>query len=604
MSKITPTNVLLLLLSFFCCAACDRESLEQTDRFLLHSSLGSTNGPLVRTARAIAGGGSYLLSVALTEQNPIEWRTSVPDADSFLEFSYLPLKKDIEGKESLPTLHIEFRRNGKTVNLVSYDLGALLESNSLIIPLKVNLDALGAGDTRIVFLLKSTPSTKDTVVHLSEPKIYFKKATAKPNVFVFCIDTWRWDYFDGFLDRGLTTNISEFSNDAVTFSKAYANSPWTVPSVASVLTGTLATVHGAGKRIKLDADPKKTTLEQVRDNTNLNVFRYKNEYYFTPSQIKAHTSTIPSFLNSEYTTYAWNTNYYIQNLDLLREFSVYAHILPPPQVNFGVYPVFSEWLDVHSDKLLFQYIHLMEPHQWSDVDPELKRFSLAHSERTRSVYADLVIKADTHFGMFIKDLKSRGLYDDALIILFSDHGEHLYEGPEKKYLGHGSTVFDNLIHVPLIAKFPANEHAGTTSENTVILADIFNTVLQWAQVDMPERDPEYGRSLANQIRPNKTGVRSVVSEYLLYDADLVSIKRQGYKAIFDTDNDDFFFIGPDEEIKNELGTIESADPTIKEQLMKELRNYLSWRDAQMGESEAVPLDDYAIEQLKKLGYIQ
>src|SRR5438876_11103557 len=79
----------------------------------------------------------------------------------------------------------------------------------------------------------------------------------------------------------------------------------------------------------------------------------------------------------------------------------------------------------------------------------------ALAEKLHHLYAGEVADLDEHLGVLFEDLKRRGLYDRTLVVLTADHGE---EFREHGGWWHGTTLYDEQIHVPLIVK-PAGAHA-------------------------------------------------------------------------------------------------------------------------------------------------
>ncbi|MBN2345735.1 MAG: sulfatase-like hydrolase/transferase [Candidatus Aminicenantes bacterium] len=80
---------------------------------------------------------------------------------------------------------------------------------------------------------------------------------------------------------------------------------------------------------------------------------------------------------------------------------------------------------------------------------------------------------DHHFGRLMDELKKRGLFEKALIILTSDHGEFLGEGGR---YGHAITLENEIIHVPLVIKYPGQREPAIVEENCSQV-DILPTVV-------------------------------------------------------------------------------------------------------------------------------
>src|SRR3954462_11970795 len=83
--------------------------------------------------------------------------------------------------------------------------------------------------------------------------------------------------------------------------------------------------------------------------------------------------------------------------------------------------------------------------------------STAQREWIRQLYRAEVRWVDAAVGSLIADLKRSGLYEDTLVILLSDHGEELWEHGG---VGHGHTLFEELLHVPFLVKLPGEARRG------------------------------------------------------------------------------------------------------------------------------------------------
>jgi hypothetical protein len=126
-----------------------------------------------------------------------------------------------------------------------------------------------------------------------------------------------------------------------------------------------------------------------------------------------------------------------------------------------------EWIRSQR-KPLFFFLHMYEPH--TPYEPP---------EPYRSRYADRydgeVAYTDDLVGRFLALLKEQGLYDRALIIFLSDHGEGLGDHGEEE---HGIFLYREAIEVPLLVKLPGGRRGGSTVETPVQLSDVFPTILE------------------------------------------------------------------------------------------------------------------------------
>ena len=110
--------------------------------------------------------------------------------------------------------------------------------------------------------------------------------------------------------------------------------------------------------------------------------------------------------------------------------------------------------------------------------------------RVMASYYATISQIDHHVGRMIDVLKSKGLYDDTLIVFTSDHGD--YMGFHHMIL-KGNYMYDPVVKVPLIVKWPGSRHAGTVSERLVNNIDLAPTFCRAAGCE--PADTMYGYTL-------------------------------------------------------------------------------------------------------------
>ena len=114
----------------------------------------------------------------------------------------------------------------------------------------------------------------------------------------------------------------------------------------------------------------------------------------------------------------------------------------------------------------------------------------------RTLYAREVQFTDFWVGKLLDQLKSRGFYDEAVIVVVSDHGEEFWEHGGFE---HGHTVFPEVTGVPLFLRLPAAQQAGTVIATPVSTLDLLPTICDLASLEVPAGLP--GRSLYRPDRP-------------------------------------------------------------------------------------------------------
>ena len=138
------------------------------------------------------------------------------------------------------------------------------------------------------------------------------------------------------------------------------------------------------------------------------------------------------------------------------------------------------WLARNLSGPFFLWVHMNDP-----------------GEASATSYKLSVAAADATVGKLIAVLRTRNLYDDALIVVASDHGESLGGHGEET---HGVFLYDETIRVPLLLKFPQNQNSGKRVTARARLVDIAPTILEIAGVPIPSQ--MQGQSLLRIAKTN------------------------------------------------------------------------------------------------------
>jgi arylsulfatase A-like enzyme len=147
-------------------------------------------------------------------------------------------------------------------------------------------------------------------------------------------------------------------------------------------------------------------------------------------------------------------------------------------------------------------LHLMEPHDpyfehpYNGVAYGRAEHEVPESDKVeylKDTYAAEIAFMDEQLAPFIAQLKANGQYDNTLIVLSADHGEEFLEHGG---WWHGTTLYEEQIHVPLIVKMPQQAQAGTRAPWVVRHIDIAPTITDVAQANTPES--WQGRSVVDQ----------------------------------------------------------------------------------------------------------
>ena len=321
------------------------------------------------------------------------------------------------------------------------------------------------------------------------------EVSARPNVIVYLIDTLRADHLGCYgYERPTSPRIDRFARSAILFADAMSQSSWTLPATASVLTGRTPRRHGAlavGTAIRPDVP---TLAEELR------AAGYRTAAFVTNYLASSEFGDARGF-----------DEFHFYHEEAERRPGVY---LPSSALRRRV----RHWLErTRGHGPFFLYVHATDPHwpylpaaryarpfrpaEMTDAqERQLVDASRAyffgnehHGERPtsmppgrvavlRDLYDGDVRAADEAFGRFLDDLAELGLFEHTAVVLTGDHGEEFLDHDG---LGHGQTLHDEVLHVPLLLKLPGGVRGGTRIARTVQHVDIAPTALHLAGVAPP-----------------------------------------------------------------------------------------------------------------------
>lgn len=344
-----------------------------------------------------------------------------------------------------------------------------------------------------------------------------------PDVVFVVLDTLRADALTQY-GYGLQTSpgLAGFASSATRFDAAYAPSSWTVPSTTTILTGVHPLRHGMRHPGDV-VPPELDTLAERLRAAGWRTAAFSHNINVSPR------------------------NGFDQGFDGFTTFD--GGILAYPNVAAMATEV-RGWLDEHDRGPAFLYLQPMNCHGPYKVPKSrrsvllgrppargfayyrgpmrdiLKKGDLAARARAgpkyqvslREQYDTAVRYATDEVGKLFEQLKKRGRYDNALIVVTADHGEELFDHGG---FSHGYSLHEEVLHVPLWVKLPGQARARTVPDR-VSLADLVPTVLDTVGVPVapvgaaPDAvmTPMDGRSLAPLLRGEALAPRP-----LLFDID-------------------------------------------------------------------------------------
>lgn len=384
-----------------------------------------------------------------------------------------------------------------------------------------------------------------------------------PVIFI-SIDTLRADHLPAYGYTGVATPaIDAFRRDAILYQNAYSHVPMTLPSHVSLLTGLIPPQHEVRNNLGFPYDPRK----HPPVSTMLKPAGYASGAAVSAYVLRGATGLAGGF---DFYDDAVNTRNNVSVGELAR-------------AGTSTESIAEQWIGPRSQSKFFFLLHLFEPHTPYDP-PEPYRSKYA------SAYDGEIATADAVVGTFVDFLKKSGIYDRALIVLLSDHGEGLGDHGEQE---HGIFLYREALHVPLMVKLPKSLRGGELMSSPVQLIDVVPTVLEVAGVTRP-KDLQ-GASLLH----SKTGSEAQA----IYSESLFARIHFGWSELRSLIDHDHQYI---EAPKPELYDL-AHDPAERNNLVAtDRRRYSQMRDAMVplrSVAAASNVDPEDAAKLAALGYI-
>jgi arylsulfatase A-like enzyme len=303
---------------------------------------------------------------------------------------------------------------------------------------------------------------------------------SKSSVILISIDTLRADHLGCYgYEKQTTANIDQFSKECVLFKNTIVQAPSTEPSHASIFTSMLPSGHGAFFTMKQKiADNVKTMAEIFKENG------YATASFNGGAQLSAefgfdrgfdkHESSKGNFMSKVNAAKPWLIKKKGQKFFLfLHTYETHHPYTPRP-----------EYLEMFDKNYKGQLPQDISGEILTDINEGRLKITEADKQHIINAYDAEIYSMDKAFKALVDFLKKNGLYDKTIIIFTSDHGE---EFGEHGMMGwHSHTLYDELLKVPLIIKFPDSAYASSTVEAQVRSIDILPTVLDVLGIAAPE----------------------------------------------------------------------------------------------------------------------
>lgn len=438
----------------------------------------------------------------------------------------------------------------------------------------------------------------------------------RPHVVLISIDTLRADHLGCYgYERETSPVIDALAGESVLFENAIAQAGWTLPSHMSLMTSLLPSRHGVTQERALH-DGVATLAESLEE-------------------VGYHGAGFASWI------------YVSESYGFDQGFAEYRTLVDTDRLDLagggGAYPAgrvvdaVESWLTRAPDKPTFLFVHLFDPHMDyappqeyaqmfigedpPDIDgryetlrpaiagltPEPDSLSTDELSHVEALYDAEIRYVDTQIGELLRAVDAKLGLERCHVILLSDHGEEFMDHGSIE--GHGWTLYEEIVHVPMLWRMPGASAAGTKVEQPVALIDVAPTLLDHLGIEAPESfmGQSRRRAMGGEEQPGH-----VLSENDRFNIRKRVLRGERYKLIHTADTGrnsagvaiqagyELFDLQSDPAERHNLY---AAGEERSEAMVALLQAALSGSAPDLANPEA-ELSDEQLELLRSLGYVQ
>ncbi len=438
------------------------------------------------------------------------------------------------------------------------------------------------------------------------------------------LDTTRADAVEGYSSDPVATpldsftpNLARLAREGARFDKARTTSAWTLPSHGSIFTSLFPSRHGAhaeGEGIARDV----TTLGDLLGRTHQSAGFSENPHI---GEAKGFARGFDQFEETWREPHARDAapptearvSRFLSERDRDEPFFLFVNLMTPHLPYVPPERHRARFGPDLSPEIVQNFMNVEEGHARMHAMGKLG-FKRIDFSILRSLYRADVAWADERLGTLIEALETEQLLDETLVIVVSDHGENIgHHG----MMEHQFCLYESLLRVPLVIRWPEAFEAGEVRNDAVQLVDLLPTILEaveWPRDQWPDIE---GTSLL--ARPAASDGRPSYAELM---------RPLGQAPLFDAIDPDFDFapflrrlksiqLGSLKLIVSEHGAVElydlATDPGERINLAKRQPDDVARLRAQLLDwsggweprrGAAAPLDDKTREALRALGYAE
>ncbi len=366
----------------------------------------------------------------------------------------------------------------------------------------------------------------------------------RPDILLVSIDSLRPDHLGCYgYKKPTSPNIDRLASEGVRFRPAVTTTSWTLPAHIAMLTGIYDSAHGVTDTDR-SLSPKIRTLAQMLHDAGYQTGGFFGGPFLHP--VFGFARGFDSYVNCMSWTQGESKDEQVRRILDPHESASHEDITGPCTLE-----AVTKYLDgVRGDDPLFCFVHLWDVHYdyippesyWRRFDPDytgsLDARDFMHNpaihpqmperelQHLLALYDGEIAFTDEILGRIVDAWKARRDLDNTVVVITADHGEEFFEHRNK---GHQTSLFGEVLRVPLIVRWPARVQGGRKLEDLVRLVDLTPTLASIGGVSESLRVE--GRDISPLFFGGTLPPREALAELLVDDNDLRALRTKTLKVL-------------------------------------------------------------------------
>ncbi len=390
---------------------------------------------------------------------------------------------------------------------------------------------------------------------------------APRNLLVFLVDTLRADRLGCYGNPAQPSpTIDAFAEQGILFERAYAPSPYTATSHASLFTSLAPPVHGVWN--KLELEDGKTEMPALAESAVTLAEVYREAGYQTAAVADGGFLSVGRGLHQGFDLFDSETRYARNRMDralrwlkeerdperpfflFLHTYEVHTPYIPAEDSVERMAPGYEGPIREAVRKAREKFDggkragSLHKAHRLYFRDLFAGELTAEQIEFVRAVYDAEIHVVDQEFARLLAYLEESGLAEDTAVVLTSDHGEELWEHDR---FGH-NRVWEEQLHIPLMVRLPGGP-AGVRRSDSIDLIDLMPTLLGLMELNVP------AQATGVQVDLRRAPEAPVAREHMAManqPKELAAFRRGGDKVILGLDQTSIFDLAADPDEREDL----------------------------------------------------